>query len=169
MKRLLVPIFILPVICFSLSSCTKEAPIEASFDQRLIGVWKSSSISFDSKESSNDNYYTTYTGDITMNIFSSGTIYAEFIYNYTTYYNNNVDLSGEGFQSESRDFQTLDNSRINVDGQMFDYSLSGVANDNISFTTNSIYSWNLFGDSDWIHPELNEGYLAIIPRSFTKQ
>ena len=68
MKRLLVPIFILPVICFSLSSCTKEVPIEASIDQRLIGVWKSSNISFDSKTYLGDDDYTMYTGNITINV-----------------------------------------------------------------------------------------------------
>ena len=156
-------------ICFIIISsffygCSKEVPIEATIDRRLIGVWKSSNISFNSKTSTSDSYYTSYNGDIMINIFSSGYIHAEFIYNYNVYDFNNPVESGEGITSTYTDIETLDNSRIYADNQMFDYTISGVINNEISFTTNTINSWSIFGSSSWV-----DGYLDVFPRSFTKQ
>ena len=161
-------------ICFIIISsffylCSKEAPIEVTIDRRLIGVWKSSNIYFTSKTSTGDSYYTTYDGDITINIFSSGNIYAEFIYNYDVYDFNNLEETGEGITSAYTDIETLDNSRIYADNQMFDYTISGLMNNEISFTTNTFNSWSIFGSSDWIDNQLNDGYLTVFPRSFTKQ
>lgn len=140
-------------------SCNKTKVLEARIDSKLPGIWKSESFNFDGKENNSDAIYTTYYGDITMDIFNSGTVAFEFNYSYENYIYGDLDESGVGTINYTANIESIENSRVLVDGKMYDYEINGKT---VQFTSVNLNSLDMITISDVVK-------LKALPRNYEKQ
>jgi hypothetical protein len=163
--------------------------VNASLDPRIVGVWKSSfNLSDTSGPSSNwgQNCKSSLgyiSGDIILNIFSSGNIVVEIEidesldfdeYNNlsgVSYPDGSIDLNTQATVNNSTSFETLDNQRIYTQDGVFDYTVSQTE---LSFTTSHINLWFDYYQSLYYNPlsNCNVGFnyvISIMPNTFIKQ
>jgi len=163
--------------------------VNASLDPRIVGVWKSSfNLSDTSGPSSNwgQNCKSSLgyiSGDIILNIFSSGNIVVEIEidesldfdeYNNLSglsYPDGSIDLNTQATVNNSTSFETLDNQRIYTQDGVFDYTVSQTE---LSFTTSHINLWFDYYQSLYYNPlsNCNVGFnyvISIMPNTFIKQ
>ena len=163
--------------------------VNASLDPRIVGVWKSSfNLSDTSGYSSNwgqicQSSLGYISGDIILNIFSSGNIIVEIEidesidfdeYNNLSglfYPDGFIDLNRQATVNNSTSFETLDNQRIYTQDGVFDYTVSETE---LSFTTSHINLWIDNYQSSQNNPQngcnvvLNY-VISIMPNTFIKQ
>ena len=163
--------------------------VNASLDPRIVGVWKSSfNLSDTSGPSSNwgQNCKSSLgyiSGDIILNIFSSGNIVVEIEIDesldfdeYTfssgvSYPDGSIDLNTQATVNNSTSFETLDHQRIYTQDGVFDYTVSQTE---LSFTTSHINLWFDYYQSSYYNPlsNCNVGFnyvISIMPNTFIKQ
>ena len=163
--------------------------VNASLDPRIVGVWKSNfnlsdtsgpSLSWGQYCQSSLGYIS---GDIILNIFSSGNIVVEIeidesidfdefnILSGLYYPDGFIDLYRQATVNNSTSFETLDNQRIYTQDGVFDYTVSQTE---LSFTTSHINFWFDSYQSNNYNPQMGCNVLlnyviSIMPNTFIKQ
>ena len=163
--------------------------VNPSLDPRIVGVWKSSFNSSDTSGVSSqwgDNCKSSLgyiSGDIILNIFSSGNIIVEIeideSIDFDQYNSNNGGSYPNGIINETRkateynstSFETLDNQRIYTEDGIFDYVVSQTE---LSFSSSHINSWFDYYSSSYYNTLNNcsvgfQYLITIMPNTFIKQ